>query len=205
MRLARGSHGIVLGTLLLALVLLGADALRLAPLSWPGVVVLLFGLLFVVFFRDPERAIAEGVCSPADGVVSRIEETEDGGVQVAVFMNLHDVHVNRAPCDARVRSVTHHAGALKPAWHKDSDRNERVVWELETQHGPVRVTQIAGLLARRIVPYHEAGAELRKGQRIGIIRLGSRVDVALPPGMALRVKAGDRVRAGSTELARPAK
>jgi phosphatidylserine decarboxylase len=189
-------------------------ALAVLLLLWPGgglpslglaALLLLLALFLLNFFRDPERAPGEGIVSPADGVVQRIEEAEDGGVVVSIFMNVHDVHVNRAPCDGQVVRRTYHPGSHVPAWDKDSDRNERMVWDLATPHGDVRVTQIAGLLARRIVPYVEVGATLAKGQRFGIIRLGSRVDVALPLGIAPAVRVGDKVQAGSSTLALPGK
>jgi phosphatidylserine decarboxylase len=160
---------------------------------------------FAYFFRDPERHVAGGIVSPADGVVTSIDEAEDGGHVVVIFMNLHNVHVNRAPCDGTVRRREHRLGSHLPAWAKESDRNERITWDLDTPHGDVRVVQIAGLLARRIVPYAKEGQRLRKGERLGIIRLGSRVDVHLPAGIQAAVGVGDRVLAGSTTLALPAK
>lgn len=173
--------------------------------SWLGLLALAGALFLLWFFRDPDRPVGEGVISPADGKVQEVREGEDGGSVVVVFMNVHDVHVNRAPCDGTVRRRTHHPGSHVPAFEKDSERNERMVWDLDTPHGEVRVVQIAGLVARRIVPYVDEGARLRKGDRIGIIRLGSRVDVYLPPGVTPAVDVGDRVRAGSTTLARPGK
>lgn len=158
---------------------------------------------FAYFFRDPERPIANGIVSPADGKVTSVEEAEDGGQVVVIFMNLHNVHVNRAPCDATVRRREHRPGSHLPAWSKGSDRNERMTWDLDTPHGDVRVVQIAGLLARRIVPYIQAGERVRKGDRMGIIRLGSRVDVHLPPGWTPAVKVGELVLAGTTTLAWP--
>jgi phosphatidylserine decarboxylase len=184
----------------------GAAALLLAAGLWTaGALAVLLTLFLANFFRDPERAIAEGIVSPADGVVTEVREAEDGGKVVAVFMNVHNVHVNRAPCDATVVKRVHEPGSKVPAWHKDSERNERVVWDLDTPFGSMRVVQIAGLLARRIVPYARQGQKLRKGERLGIIRLGSRVDVWLPPGCEPAVKAGDRLLAGSSTLARPGK
>ncbi|HEV8360412.1 MAG TPA: phosphatidylserine decarboxylase [Candidatus Thermoplasmatota archaeon] len=170
-----------------------------------GLLAALLTLFLANFFRDPERPLAEGIVSPADGVVTEVREAEDGGRVVVIFMNVHNVHVNRAPCDATVVKRTHHEGSKVPAWHKDSERNERVVWDLDTPHGSMRVVQVAGLLARRIVPYAAEGQRLRKGERIGIIRLGSRVDVWLPPGCEPAVRAGDRLLAGSSTLARPGK
>lgn len=192
---------VALPPLLGVALLLGAAGRGALPMGL-GAVLLLLAVFLLNFFRDPERPLAEGLVSPADGVVQRIEEAEDGGRIVAIFMNVHDVHVNRAPCDGRVVRRAYHPGSHIPAWQKDSDRNERMTWDLDTPHGPVRVVQIAGLLARRIVPYVDEGARVAKGDRIGIIRLGSRVDVHLPPGIAPAVRVGDRVSAGSTTLAK---
>jgi len=202
-RLAKGTLHWVLAPLALGALLLVASALPAAPftaLRVLAVLSLLSALFLANFFRDPERLLAEGLVSPADGVVTVVRPLPPGGTEVQIFMNVHNVHVNRAPCDARVLRREHRLGAHVPAWHKDSARNERVTWDLETPHGPVRVVQVAGLLARRIVPYAEEGQRLAKGERIGIIRLGSRVDVHLPPGVAPRVAVGDRVLAGSTTL-----
>ncbi|HVL88306.1 MAG TPA: phosphatidylserine decarboxylase [Candidatus Thermoplasmatota archaeon] len=167
-----------------------------------GVALLLLGLLFLQFFRDPERPAAEGVACPADGVVTAIERRAAGELFVSIFMNVYNVHVNRAPLAGRVASRVHKPGSHVPAFRKDSERNERVEWAFETEHGLVRVTQIAGLLARRIVPYAVEGQRVEKGARIGIIRLASRVDVLLPPGFEAAVELGESVRAGSTTLAR---
>jgi phosphatidylserine decarboxylase len=134
--------------------------------------------------------------------VSAIREEGDQ-VRVGVFMNVTDVHVNRAPAGGTVQSVEHRPGANKPAFSKDSDRNERVRIELE-EH---TVVLIAGWFARRIHPTVEAGEKLRRGQRIGHISFGSRADVVLPPGYEiddLRVDTGDAVRAGETGLVKDA-
>jgi phosphatidylserine decarboxylase len=165
----------------------------------------MLALFLANFFRDPERTPGHGLVSPADGVVTEVREAEDGGSIVVIFMNVHNVHVNRAPCDGTVVRRAYQAGSHLPAWSKESERNERMTWDLDTPHGPVRVVQVAGLLARRIVPYLEQGARVRKGERLGIIRLGSRVDVHLPPGVEPAVKVGERVLAGSSTLARPGK
>lgn len=204
--LARGTaHWVALPAAVGAAMLVLSSFLRSGALGAAGVLVLLFALFLANFFRDPERPVAEGIVSPADGVVQEVREAEDGGQVVVVFMNVHDVHVNRAPCDCQVRRRAHSPGSHLPAWRKDSERNERMTWDLDTPHGDVRVVQIAGLLARRIVPYAEEGQRLHKGERLGIIRLGSRVDVHLPPGAEPVVRPGDRVRAGSSTLARPGK
>ncbi len=156
------------------------------------------------FFRDPEREIAKGIAAPADGLVTEVSkefQDEDVGgltVKVVTFMNVHNVHVNRAPLEGTVVSLTHIPGSHIPAWDKDSDRNERVVTILETAIGKVKLVQIAGTVARRIVPYVKKGDRLEKGERYGIILFGSRVDTYLPAGeVTLTVKKGDKPRAGS--------
>lgn len=200
--LARGTaHWVAVPAVLAALFLVGPFGLP----RWLGALFLLATLFLANFFRDPERPIGEGVVSPADGVVTEVREGEDGGSVVVVFMNVHNVHVNRAPFMGKVIKRSHQPGSHLPAWSKDSERNERMTWDLDTAHGPIRVVQVAGLLARRIVPYAKEGQFLKKGERIGIIRLGSRVDVHLPPGVEAAVKPGDRLLAGSTTLAWPAK
>lgn len=195
--LARGSLGWVTGTAVLAVV-----AVFAASQGWvPNVaVVLALPLAFVLhFFRDPDRRVADGIVSPADGKVTDV--STDDPATVSIFMGPFDVHVNRAPLDAEVADRRHEPGAHRPAFDKDADTNERMVWTLSTEHGPVEVTQIAGMMARRIEPYVDVGDDLEKGERFGIIRLGSRVDVELPAGAEPTVAAGDRVLAAETRIA----
>ncbi len=163
-------------------------------------------LFFLVFFRDPDREPSPGIASPADGRVVRIDEVDDAELgrcdRLCIFMSPTDVHVNRAPLEGAVVSVTHHDGGHIPAWDKDSDRNERVVTVLDTQLGRVKVIQIAGTVARRIVPYITPGQSLAKGERIGLIRLGSRCDLVVPTGKARwLVHVGTKTQAGATQLA----
>lgn len=180
--------------------------------DWPllvAVLALLVALFFVVFFRDPDRVPAAGVASAADGKVVRIDRIQDPDLgpvdRLSVFMSPKDVHVNRFPLDGKVVSVTHHKGGHIPAWSKDSERNERVVTVLDTDLGRVKVIQIAGTLARRIVPYIEGGEAAIKGDRMGLIRLGSRCDLHVPPGsVKWTVKLGQQVHAGSTQVGEPA-
>ncbi|WP_227354165.1 protein sorting system archaetidylserine decarboxylase [Haladaptatus salinisoli] len=161
---------------------------------------LALGGAVLLFFRDPERTSpAEGVLSPADGRVSVIRE-EDGRVRVGVFMNVTDVHVNRAPLAGRVESVEHEPGAHRPAFSKESDRNERVRVGFP-EHD---LTLIAGAFARRIHPYVEVGDAVERGERLGHIAFGSRADVLLPPTFDVTdvsVAKGERVRAGETVIA----
>jgi phosphatidylserine decarboxylase len=153
------------------------------------------------FFRDPDRVPGAGlVLSPADGVVQSIDPWPDGRTRVAIFMSPLDVHVNRAPLDGTVTSVQHDAGAFKPAFDKDSDQNERVVWHFDTALGSIELVQIAGAVARRIVPYIGVGAKVARGDRIGLIRFGSRVDIYLPEGIAPAVTVGQRMTAGVTRV-----
>ncbi|WP_224448131.1 protein sorting system archaetidylserine decarboxylase [Haloprofundus salilacus] len=176
-------------------------ALPLSVLVPPLGLLCVGAALFVVwFFRDPDRVAPEsGFVSPADGRVSVIRREGDR-VRVGVFMNVTDVHVNRAPADGDVESVTHRPGAHKPAFSKDSMRNERV----DIDCGEYEVSLIAGAFARRIHPYVEAGTTFERGQRIGHIAFGSRADVLLPErfdGTDLCVEKGQRVRAGETVIA----
>lgn len=161
-----------------------------------GAVLFALGVATLWFHRDPPRPAGEGIVSPADGTVSVVRE-EEGRLRVGVFMSPLSVHVNRAPCDGRVVSVEHVEGAYRPAFSKDSDRNERV----RMAGDDWTLVLIAGWFARRIHPYVGAGATLERGQRVGHISYGSRGDVIMPPGVAredLVVSRGDGVRAGET-------
>ncbi|MFB6096345.1 MAG: protein sorting system archaetidylserine decarboxylase [Haloferacaceae archaeon] len=181
--------------------------LAVPALLYPPAAVALVALAVAVlwFFRDPERTPPPptGFVSPADGRVSVIrEERVDGDrrVRVGVFMNVTDVHVNRAPADGTVAAVEHRPGAHRPAFSKESERNERV----DVDCGTFEFSQIAGAFARRITPYVEAGDRLERGQRVGHIAFGSRADVLLPPEVDLadvRVETGETVRAGETVVA----
>jgi phosphatidylserine decarboxylase len=187
--------------------LLAASVTLLASFVLPvGIALVPIAFLAGLYFlRDPERVPAdgpdgEGVLAPADGRVSVIRE-ESGRLRVGVFMNVTDVHVNRAPLAGTVESVVREPGANKPAFSKDSDRNEKV----HVECGDYTVTLIAGWFARRITTYPEPGAELARGERVGHIDFGSRADVLFPPEYDeadLEIGRGDAVRAGETVLAR---
>lgn len=117
-------------------------------------------------------------------------------------MNIYDVHVNRMPIDGRITYIEHYPGSHIPAFRKESGRNERVVIKIDTIIGLIKIIQIAGIIARRIKPYIKIDDELRKGDRIGIIRFGSRVDLYLPRDkITLKVRRGDRVKAGVDSIA----
>ncbi|MCD4703418.1 MAG: phosphatidylserine decarboxylase [Methanosarcinaceae archaeon] len=167
------------------------------PVSYVGAALFIF---FLWFFRDPERdtkVCRHCVVAPADGKVVDIRDRK-----VCIFMNLHNVHVNRAPVSGQVRTITHIKGGYIPAFYKDSDRNERTVMLIDTDVGEVQLTQIAGALVRRIVSYVREGDNIVQGQRIGMIRLGSRVDVTIPPQFDILCSEGDRVYAGETIIAK---
>lgn len=202
MRLARGVSPWLFPTVAAAGVtalLTGRDrrwALAAVPLT-----ALTGGMLW--FFRDPDRTPGQGrVLSPADGVVQSIDPWHDGRTRVAIFMSPLNVHVNRAPLAGTVTSVQHVAGGFVPAFNKDSDQNERVVWHFETALGDIEMVQIAGAVARRIVPYVSAGAKVSQTERIGLIRFGSRVDIYLPEGISPAVSVGEKTVAGVTRIDR---
>ncbi len=162
---------------------------------------LLTGLFLLWFFRDPHREPARGLVCPADGVLIHIDQERER-TRFVVFMNPFNVHVNRAPLAGKVISQTYHRGGFKPAYQADAAVNERLVTRLESDLGEVVVTQIAGVLVRRIVSYVKEGQRLEAGQRIGLIRFGSRVEVELPSkGLDITVKKGQKVLAGTTALA----
>jgi phosphatidylserine decarboxylase len=158
--------------------------------------------LCAAFFRDPDREPGDAeFVAPADGRVTAVDRCADGRWRVSIYMSLRDVHVNRAPADAAVLGRQHHPGGHLPAFDKDSERNERMHWTFATPRGPLELIQIAGALARRIVPYRAPGDAVLCGERIGLIRFGSRTDVVLPRGVEPDVSVGDRVRAGVSRLA----
>jgi phosphatidylserine decarboxylase len=191
--------------------------LALLPPAWwwgggPALAVALTCLLFVLyFFRDPRRVSPAGsglVLAPADGRVVALSTVEDplfpGGQaqRLSIFLSIFDVHVNRAPVDGTVRQVAYSRGRFRAAFHgKASEENERNRVDLDASPGPVSVTQIAGAVARRIVCDVAAGDRVTAGERFGMIRFGSRVDLHLPMSARPRVKKGDKVRAAATILA----
>ena len=169
-------------------------------------------LLTIWFFRDPERPIpAEPgvVVAPGDGRVLLVEDVEEptylGGParKISIFLSIFDVHVQRAPVAGRVEHRVYRPGAFAMAWRdKASEDNEQASVGIATPHGKVLVRQIAGFVARRIVTYPVEGQDVALGERIGIIRFGSRVDLFLPPGWEVTCAPGDRAVGGLTVLAR---
>jgi phosphatidylserine decarboxylase len=166
---------------------------------------------FVFFFRDPERTIPDGphlVVAPADGRVLVAGEPAGPGAppgtwrQVSIFLSPLDVHVNRTPVDGRVARVEYHPGTFRPAYRPDAGRlNEWTEVWFTRPGGPVVCRQIVGVLARRIVCRLKEGDEVARGQRFGVMKFGSRIDLFLPPTAHVAVKRGDRVVGGETTLA----
>jgi phosphatidylserine decarboxylase len=187
-----------------------AVAVRLLAGGWLwSLPPLLLAVFFLWFFRDPERPIPQGgglVVSPADGKVTEVLRvtTPDGeSLRLSIFLSVFDVHVNRSPIGGLLREVRYQKGeflnALNPA---SAEKNEQNLVVMQADEGyTVAFKQIAGLLARRIVFNPETGTRLERGQRVGLIKFGSRVDVLLPGNAQLQVKLGDRVKGGSSILA----
>ncbi|HEX9607121.1 MAG TPA: phosphatidylserine decarboxylase family protein [Gemmatimonadaceae bacterium] len=172
---------------------------------------LLLALWVAYFFRDPERVGDRGaslVVSPADGKLIMITEVDEPSfiqgraIRLSIFMNVFNVHVNRYPVDGSIKFIHYNKGKFfNASAEKSSLENEQMSVGIETGGHRVLVRQIAGLIARRIVTYSKLGEVVKQGDRMGIIRFGSRVDVFLPTGSTLRVKLGDVTTAGVTILA----
>jgi phosphatidylserine decarboxylase len=174
---------------------------------WAGTFFLILALLVLNFFRDPDRRVpsdTQAVVSPADGRVVQISEESFEGRpmrRVSIFMSPLDVHVNRSPVAGTIRSVTYKKGTFGIASKElASVQNEQNVFTISGEQGFVVVKQIAGAVARRIVFWKRPGDVLGRGERVGLIKFGSRVDVLVDESVDLRVRLGDRIRAGSSIL-----
>ncbi len=175
---------------------------------WIALIPLLLTVFMIYFFRDPERQIPEGeglFVSPADGKIILIKDIFEKDYlktdtkQMSIFMSPFNVHVNRAPCDGKIKSVQHNKGKFMAAYKGDASfRNENIEMTLETKYGDILVRQVAGYVARRAVCRANAGDSLRRGERYGIIKFSSRLDVYLPKDTQIKVKLGDKVKAGET-------
>jgi len=165
-------------------------------------------LFTLFFFRDPVRKLPEGekrILSPADGTILQIvpvKRDEQPYYLVSIFMSIFNVHINRVPVTGKVTDIRYNPGAFLPAFHnKASARNEQSEITIAAAQGPVIVfRQIAGLIARRIICRLDIGQQVTAGERFGMIRFGSRVDIYLPAGCTIHVKKGDSVRGGSSIL-----
>ena len=179
----------------------------LAGTPW-AVLPLAFGAFFLWFFRDPDRAIpqqAGAIVSPADGKVTDVSTVEVDGrprTRVSIFLSVFDVHVNRSPIAGVVRNVEYRKGQFRNAMGAEcAECNEQNIVTVEGQGHLLVFKQIAGLLARRIVFTKQVGDSVARGERIGMMKFGSRMDVFLEPSAELKVKVGERVQGGSSVLA----
>lgn len=191
MKLARNSRGWISMPLILTAALAAAG-------SWYMSGAALMGLAFMLFFhRDPDRLPqSEGMLSPADGRI--IQATPE---KVTIFMGLADVHVNRAPLEGTIISLKQRKGSHLPAFMNSASQNQQSRMKIETQDGEMEVCQITGTIVREIVSYVKPGDHVLRGERIGMIRFGSRVETTIPQGYKLQVSLGDSVRAGKTVVA----
>ena len=205
MRLAPEGRFIILPLLILtALSIWQADSIGLSMMvPW-----VLFGLLVFClnFFRDPVRKVPEGdnqIVSPADGKIVKITEVNDPDVGdahlISIFLNVFNVHINRMPIDGTFSTVNYKKGKFLAAFdHKASDENERTEITFTSKLGTVKVKQIAGLIARRILCYAKPSESMEIGGRLGFIRFGSRTDLILPKHVNLSVKLGQKVVGNKT-------
>lgn len=188
-----------------------ASAIAFFAGSLLGILLLLITAFMIFFFRDPERTVPEGeniFIAPADGKVIVSETVFDRAIAdnnthlISIFMSPLDVHVNRAPCSGRVLSVKHNPGKFFSAFKPEAfQQNENITMVIESPMGGVTVRQVAGAIARRAVCRVKPGDMLEKGERYGIIKFSSRLDIYLPADSDIKVKNGDRVTAGETIIA----
>jgi phosphatidylserine decarboxylase len=197
--------GYIYGLSLLAV----AGVLAWATGTWVwSIAPILLAAFYLWFFRDPQRAIPKGeglVVSPADGVVTetiRIETPHGPRQRVSIFLNVFDVHVNRSPIAGEVTSVRYQKGKFLNAMNQEcAERNEQNIVTVQGEGMEIVFKQIAGLIARRIVFNHGVGDRVERGQRVGLIKFGSRTDIILPAEAEIRVKTGQRVMGGSSIIA----
>lgn len=176
---------------------------------WPaGLLLGAFGLFCLAFFRDPDRAVPEdpaAIVAPADGRVVVITSEENAGrpgTRISIFLAIWNVHVNRAPAAGVITRMEYRPGKFLAAWDgKASLENEQNIFTLLTERGEIEFKQIAGLIARRVVSWKKPRDPVARGERVGLVRFGSRVDLWIPQGSQVLVKVGDTVYGGSSTLA----
>jgi phosphatidylserine decarboxylase len=186
-------------------VLLGAAFSYLISL-WAGLPVFVLAVFCLYFFRDPERIPPPGdlMVSPADGKVVAVRQIEGNRTRISIFLNIFDVHVNRTPISGRINEILYRKGKFLVASHEAASlENEQNTLVVQGERGTVVCRQIAGLIARRIICYKQAGDSVGPAERIGYIKFGSRVDVVFGPEWVPTVKVGERVSAGVSVLAKP--
>ncbi len=173
--------------------------------GWLAVPFVLLALFCLYFFRDPERVIPGGsvAVSPADGKVVSIQPESDGRTRVGIFLNVFDVHVNRTPISGTIRSIRYQPGKFLVASKPEAaSQNEQNTFVVEGDGTSIEFSQIAGLIARRIICYKKPGDKVQAGERVGLIQFGSRVDILFGPEWELTIQQGQRVSAGSSILAK---
>jgi len=180
--------------------------------AWLSLIFLALFLFTIAFFRDPNRIVPADpnlIVAPADGRVSDVIELDEEEVlktktrRVGIFLSIFDVHTNRAPIDGRIIYRQHHEGLCLDARNPNCpEKNEAMTWALENSRVTIVVRQLTGAIARRIVAWANVGDELKKGERFGMIRFGSRTELYLPLDAEVLVKTGDHVFGGSTIIAR---
>lgn len=195
MRLAKGWAWFVAPLILLSVVFFIASLVH-GSFVLVGAASLVLAGFVAWFFRDPDRETGPGIVAAADGRIKHV--TEDG---IVTFLNVHDVHVVRAPYEGRILRVERFDGPHRPAFLANAEKNAGVRVVLDTKWGEQTVRLVAGLVARRAVAWVDEGQTVAKGERIGMIRFSSRVDITLPPRADALVHAGDRVKAGTTTVA----
>jgi len=195
------------------------DAFRfLIPLSFISLLAILSnflwtGLFFVAltifvgfFFRDPERKILIGdglILAPADGKIVAVSEKSDGSKEVSIFLSIFNVHINRSPITGKIEEIVYRRGTFRMAFdNRASIENEQNSIAIKNELFRIKCNQIAGAVARRIVCWKKTGDQVKVGERIGLIRFGSRVDIVLPVNVSLLVARGDKVWAGLTPIGR---
>jgi phosphatidylserine decarboxylase len=189
-------------------ILLGGVALAV-HWTWAGGVLLFLGVFVLFFFRDPERtppSDPESIVSPADGRVMEVVEESRGehaGRRISIFLSIFDVHVNRSPVAGRITAIEYRSGKFYAAMRgRASTENEQNAFHVSSERGDIVFKQIAGWVARRIVCWKSVGDSVTRGERVGMIRFGSRTDIWLPDRVDILVRPGQHVAGGTSILAR---
>ena len=207
--MAKEGWDLVLPAILLALIFWFLSWLyKCVPTLFLAIIFSLLVLLLVFFFRDPKRIVPNGediILAPADGHIDEIERLplvdflEDAGLRISIFMSIFDVHINRLPISGEVKYVKHKPGKFLPAFKKNSsEENAQTEIGIENPNLRVILRQIVGFTARRIVCRLKVGDKIKMGHRFGMIKFGSRVELLLPHSVEIKVKLGDKVKAGET-------
>ncbi len=175
------------------------------PFVYVSTVFFFLALVIMLFFRDPERRVPEGeklILAPADGRIVKYDDTP-GLASLSIFLSIFDVHVTRSPVSGKIKSVNFHQGKFLAAYKDEAQRaNQRNEIEIETTSGNIKMHQVTGAIARRTIFKPEEGQSVRAGERVGIIRFGSRVDLVMPEGSRLDVRLKQKVIGGETILGR---